>query len=108
MRMEPPQPCLEEEEFLAPKSVWAELKAKLVPVEVPEVVSILGHAQIDRNDELHAEMATLLDILREYTAAIDGSGVMMRTTLNHIASLKKYTTTTMTTTTTMPRRKFKD
>ncbi len=29
--MEPPQPCLEEEEFLAPKSVWAELKAKLVP-----------------------------------------------------------------------------
>ena len=78
VRMEPPQPCLEKEEFLAPKSVWAELKAKLVPVEVPEVVSILGHAQIDRNDELHAEMATLLDILREYKAAVDGKAQQWR------------------------------
>lgn len=76
--MEPPQPCLEDEEFQAPKSVWAELKAKLVPAEVPEVVSILGQAQIDRNDELHAEMSTLLDILREYTAAVDGKARLWR------------------------------
>jgi hypothetical protein len=76
--MEPPQPCLEDEEFQAPKSVWAELKAKLVPAEVPEVVSILGQAQIDRNDELHAEMSTLLDILRDYTAAVDGKARLWR------------------------------
>ena len=62
--MEPPQPCLEDEEFQAPKSVWAELKAKLVPAEVPEVVSILGQAQIDRNDELHAEMVVPTTHLR--------------------------------------------
>ena len=49
--------------FQAPKSVWEELKAKLVPAEVDEVVSILGRSQIDRNDELHQEMATMLDIL---------------------------------------------
>jgi hypothetical protein len=78
--MEPPEKCLDskEEEFQAPKSVFAELRAKLVPAEVQEVVIILGQAQIDRNDELHQELGTLLDILREYTAEVDGKAKQWR------------------------------
>jgi hypothetical protein len=60
------------DDFQAPKSVWAELKAKLVPAEVQEVVRILGQSQIDRNEGLHQELGTLLEILREYTAEVDG------------------------------------
>jgi len=51
--------------------VWAELKAKLVPAEVQETVNILGQSQIDRNHDLHNELGTMLDILRNYTAEVD-------------------------------------
>lgn len=64
--------------FEAPKPVWEELKAKLVPAEVEEVVSILGRSQIDRNEELHREMATMLEILRDYTAEVEGRAQQWR------------------------------
>lgn len=67
-----------EEEFQAPNSVFAELKAKLVPAEVQEVICVLGRSQIDRNDELHQELGTLLDILREYTAEVEGKAKQWR------------------------------
>jgi hypothetical protein len=78
--------------FQAPKPVWEELKAKLVPAEVEEVVSILGRSQIDRNDELHREMATMLDILREYTAEVDGKAQQWRARFSRDANRDMLTT----------------
>ena len=78
--MQAPQPCLDDDdnEFQPPKSVWAELKAKLVPAEVQETVNILGQSQIDRNHDLHDELGTMLDILRDYTAEVDGKAQKWR------------------------------
>ena len=79
-------------DFQAPRSVWAELQAKLAPAEVHETVSILGQALIDRNDGLHQELSTLLDILREYTAEVDGKAQRWRARLSHDTNCDMLTT----------------
>ena len=79
-------------DFQAPRSVWAELQAKLAPAEVHETVSILGQALIDRNDGLHQELSTLLDILREYTAEVDGKAQRWRARLSHDTNRDMLTT----------------
>ena len=46
--------------------LWDEIKGRLQPPEVDEVLRLLGPKLVEKNAQLHSEVVALIDIMREF------------------------------------------